>query len=111
MPTDRPLRGLGRPGTTAIQLREGIWVHPSSAESQNEVLGSLEVLGASPRGLVSPHQPSSGCPSGTSGSASEPASGPTSASAAGSTPVTNSSRWRLIAIRLGSWQYIMCPAL
>lgn len=30
-----------RTGTTATRLREGIWIHPSSAESLNEVLGSL----------------------------------------------------------------------
>lgn len=30
-----------RTGTTATQLREGIWIHPSSTESLNEVLGSL----------------------------------------------------------------------
>ena len=30
-----------RTGTTATQLRDGIWTHPSSTEALNEVLGAL----------------------------------------------------------------------
>ena len=29
-----------RTGTTATQLRDGIWTHPSSTEALNEVLGA-----------------------------------------------------------------------
>lgn len=30
-----------RTGTTATQLRDGIWTHPSSTEALNETLGKL----------------------------------------------------------------------
>ena len=30
-----------RAGTTATQLRDGIWTHPSSTEALNETLGKL----------------------------------------------------------------------
>ena len=32
-----------RTGTTATQLKNGIWTHPSSTEALNETLGKLAV--------------------------------------------------------------------
>jgi probable pyridine nucleotide-disulfide oxidoreductase len=36
-----------RTGTTATQLRDGIWTHPSTTEGLNEVLGELRPVGRS----------------------------------------------------------------